>query len=177
MFIEHERTFLAKQLPEDLKKHPSVEMLDLYLPTTARHPLLRLRQKGEKYEVTKKVPSGKDFSVLHEFTTPLSKAEFDELAASVKGKRVHKRRYEYSWNNHVCEIDVFLDSLQGLVLVDVEFEEGKGKAEFVAPEFCLVDVTGEEFVAGGYLAGKTYGEIANDLERYKYKPLNNNVQK
>jgi len=32
-------------------------------------------------------------------------------------------------------------------------------------------VTQEEFIAGGLLAGKTYNDIAPELERFNYQPI------
>ncbi|MBR9692784.1 hypothetical protein GOV07_02515, partial [Candidatus Woesearchaeota archaeon] len=86
--IEHERTFLAKELPAGLEKCEHKEIADIFLPTDSKHPVLRIRKKGDKYEITKKYPVDEgDKSIQHEFTTPLTKEEYDELAAGVKGKR------------------------------------------------------------------------------------------
>jgi len=35
----------------------------------------------------------------------------------------------------------------------------------------LADVTPEEFIAGGMLAGKRYEDVKGDLNRYKYKKI------
>ena len=56
MEIELERTFLLKYKPKDLEKFPSSEILDIYFPEEAVHPVLRLRRKdGKKFEMTKKI--------------------------------------------------------------------------------------------------------------------------
>lgn len=39
------------------------------------------------------------------------------------------------------------------------------------PDFCLVDVTQEEFAAGGMLSGKKYQDIQNKLDQFGYKKL------
>ncbi len=39
------------------------------------------------------------------------------------------------------------------------------------PDFCLVEVTQEDFVAGGMLCGKSYEDIKADLDRYGYTKL------
>jgi CYTH domain-containing protein len=65
-------------------------------------------------------------------------------------------------------VDVFRDALDGLVLVDFEFETEAEKDEFPMPDFCLVEVTQEEFLAGGMLCGKSYDDIASDLSRFGY---------
>lgn len=169
--IELERTYLAKRLPEDLEASPSKEMLDVYLPVTARHPILRIRKNGEKYEITKKQPVNEDdVSVLKEETVRINEEEFVAFS-DIEGKRVGKTRYIYDHEGRTAEVDVFRDVLEGLVLVDFEFENEVEKDAFEMPDFCLVEVTQEEFIAGGFLAGKSYEDIADDLARFGYGRL------
>lgn len=169
--IELERTFLVKALPTDLAACPSKEMLDIYLPASSDHPILRIRKNGAKYEMTKKAPvQGTDSSEMLEQTIPLTEEEFTELA-QIPGKRVQKRRYVYVYEGNEGEIDVFEGELKGLVLADFEFSEVDAKNGFSMPEFCLADVTQEKFLAGGMLCGKAYQDITADLARYNYSPL------
>jgi CYTH domain-containing protein len=168
--IELEKTYLAKFIPKGLVNGKG--MIDIYIPTSARHPVLRIRKNGEKYEMTKKYPvKDGDASKQHEFTVPLAKEEFEELSASLKGKRTHKIRYNYDYNGRVAEIDIFQDKLKGLVVVDFEFENEKDKDAFEMPDFCLIDVTQEEFLAGGMLCGKEYDNIEESLKRFGYRRL------
>ena len=155
--IEHERTFLAKRLPQGLLNCKSKEILDIYLPHNHPHPKLRIRKNGEKYEITKKVLlDPKDKSTAREDTTPLTPEEFAELERLVPGKRVHKIRYYYPYQGRILEVDVFQDALKGLVLVDIEFseEEKHLKNKINLPEFCLVDMERQEFLAGGMLCAR-----------------------
>ena len=172
MEIELERTFLLKEVPKDLKNCKSVEILDIYFPTTIRHPILRLRKKDNVFEITKKAPIKKtDASEQYEKTISLSKEEFLGLS-KLPGKKSRKIRYYYPVNKEVAEISVFLDDLEGLALVDFEFSSIEEKANFSPPSFCLTDVTQEEFLAGGFLAGKKYSEIKSFLDRYNYQRIN-----
>ena len=168
--IELERTFLAKKLPSELKQAKKKQMLDVYLPSSASHPNLRIRKNGDKYEITKKELTGNDYSKLSEKTIPLTKEEFEELI-TLKGKRVAKTRHVFNHNGTTCEFDVFEEELKGLVLVDFEFETEEEKKKFVMPDFCLIEVTQEEFAAGGFLAGKKYEDIEKELEKYKYAKI------
>ena len=169
--IERELTYLAKSLPENLASFPFKEILDIYIPSNATHPNLRIRKNGEKFEITRKEPlSDKDFSTQSETTIPLSKDEFLEFAA-IPGKRVRKLRHFFPYQDHTAEIDVFQDDLAGLVLVDIEFITEDAKTAVTMPEFCLVDVTQEEVLAGGCLAGKFYANIEPTLKHYGYSPL------
>ena len=42
------------------------------------------------------------------------------------------------------------------------------KDSFGMPEFCLVDVTQEDFIAGGMICGKRYDDILEDLDGFGY---------
>lgn len=168
--LELERTFLAQVLPQGLAKCPSKAMVDIYLPKGAKHPILRIRKNGDNYELTKKFPSSDDHSCLTEETVVLTKEEYEALAG-VDGKRVEKRRYLYQYKGKVLEIDVFGGPLKGLVLVDAEFGSEAEKRAFPMPSFCLCEVTQEEVIAGGFLAGRSLADIAPVLKRHGYTSL------
>ena len=165
--IELEKTYLAKRIP-DLKNCRSKEIIDIYIPASSEHPKLRLRKNGDKYEMTKKEQAVKgDASHQIEQTIILTKIEFDALA-KIEGKKVHKIRYYYEYKGRTAEIDVFQGELKGLVLVDFEFDRMEDKDSFEMPDFCLADVTQEDFIAGGMICGKSYKDIEKDLKRYDY---------
>jgi CYTH domain-containing protein len=146
------------------------KIIDTYLPENADFPLLRIRQKGSKYEITKKAPTGSDFSTHTELTIPLEQDEYMALQKSSQ-RTVEKDRYSMVDDSQTIEVDVFTGKLAGLVLIDFEFTSEEAMRGFVAPEFCLADVTQERFILGGQLAGRSYAEIATELERFGYQPL------
>lgn len=168
---ELELTYLAKQLPKGFENARSKEMLDVYIPSSAKHPDLRIRKIDERREITKKQPvKGGDSSCQLETTIPLTSDEYTELSR-LKGKRVEKTRYYYEERGANYEIDVFKGGLEGLVLVDVEFDSLEKQKTFIAPEWCLADVTQEKLFAGGMLAGKNYTDIESELIKFGYKKL------
>lgn len=168
---EFELTYLVKMLPAEVKSAPCQDILDIYIPAVAEHPTLRIRQNGQKWEITKKEPiHGQDSSHQLETTIPLTADEFQELN-SLTGKRIHKTRYFYNENGVNYEIDVFHGALEGLVLADVEFNSLAEKASFVPPDWCLAEVTQEKFIAGGMLCGKSYADIEDSLKSFGYKKL------
>lgn len=168
---EFELTYLIKELPAGVLQSPSKEILDIYLPSISEHPTLRIRKSGEKYEMTKKQPvSGTDSSHQIENTIPLTAEEFAELE-SLSGKRVRKIRYYYTENGVTYEIDMFQDSLAGLVVVDVEFSSNEEKAGLTPPAWVLVDVTPEKFIAGGMVCGKSYEDIEEKLAEFGYHKI------
>ena len=170
--IEIERTFLAKYLPKDIYKCKHIEIYDKYIPANQAHPILRLRKKGNIYELTKKQPiTDGDASIQAEHTIQLTKDEYDALL-SVSGKELRKIRYYFQTDNGVkYEIDVYKDALEGLVVIDIEFNSKTEMEELTESDMLLADVTQEEWVAAGMLAGKTYNDIKDELEKFDYKPI------
>lgn len=169
--IELERTYLVKSIPEGLKDCKSKEVIDIYVPLSAFHPVLRIRKNGDNYEITKKQPvKGDDSSEMEEQTIVLTKEEFENLS-EVRGKYLRKIRYYYNYHGRTAEVDVFQDKLKGLILVDFEFDNPEDKNNFQKPDFCLEDVTQERLTAGGMLCGKSYEDIEKDLEKFGYKKL------
>jgi CYTH domain-containing protein len=168
--LEIELTFLVASLP-DLTGCKRRKMRDMYFPAGVTHPVLRIRQKGDTFEFTKKTQlDPNDASTQREENVDLTKAEYDALAQG-SGKEVIKTRYFYPYRGVTLEIDIFEGELRGLVLVDVEFDSKAARDSFVKPDFCTTDVTQEEFIAGGMLAGKKYDDIRAQLEALGYKPL------
>lgn len=171
---EIETTYLASALPGNLSGYHHEELVDVYFPADSVHPKLRIRQKGGTYMLTKKnqVEAG-DASVQLEENVELSEAEFNSLRAG-RGKVVSKVRYLVSVGDHTAELDVFTGDLAGLVLVDFEFKSTSERDAFKPPDFCGPDVTQEEFIAGGMLAGKKLPDIQAELDRLHYRPLHLN---
>lgn len=127
---ELELTYLAKELPSGVTASTSKEMLDIYIPSSAEHPSLRIRRTGQKCEITKKEPVvDGDPSRQFEATIPLTASEYAELS-QLPGKRVEKTRFYYRESDVDYEIDIFRGELEGLVLVDVEFDSLEKKASF-----------------------------------------------
>jgi CYTH domain-containing protein len=171
MEIELERTFLLKYKPERLDMCKSVEISDVYFPQSAEHPVIRLRKKGDKLELTKKFPiDGKDSSEMEEHTIILSPEEF-EVFLKMPGKKLRKIRYYYPAGNLTAEIDIYQDDLQGLCVVDFEFKTKEEKDNFLMPDFCLCEVSQEETFCAGLMAGKGYDNIRPFLDRLNYKKV------
>lgn len=171
MELELEKTYLLKYLPEDIEDCKRKEIFDIYIPKSYPHPNLRIRKNGDVFEITKKYPVNlNDISEQEEHTISLLEEEFLTLS-KLDGKKLRKIRYFYPVGDKVAEISVFLDDLEGLGMVDVEFDSVEEKAKFVMPDFCLVEVTQENNLAGGILAGKRYSDIQSVLDKYNYKVI------
>ncbi len=169
MTLEIEKTYLPKELPPGMAGSPHKDIEDAYIPVLRGMPL-RLRRSGDVFEFTKKIQLGNDPSRHEEINVPLAEDQFLRLAKD-EPLRILKTRYYHPWAGLTAEIDVFHGKLEGLVVVEFEFPTVEAMAAFEMPPFCLADVTSEELVSGGVLAGKTYADLVPFLERFGYKPL------
>lgn len=169
--IELEKTYLVKELPENLQELEHKEIFDIYIPKVSRHAEIRIRRNGNKHEITKKIPLDENKNEFKEYTIPISKEEFDALEKEIEGKRVRKIRYNMPYKGLIAEIDVFQDNLKGLAVIEFEYPDRETRDSFEHPDFCGPDVTSEEFVAGGFICGKSFEDISPNLEKYGYKKV------
>lgn len=169
--LELELSYLAASIPPSLKECRHTDFVDVYFPASAAHARVRIRQKGNHFEFTKKTQvAPNDAGAQSEENVELTADEFAALSEGT-GRKLIKTRYYLPYKEQIAEVDVFLGSLKGLVLVDFEFDDSEEKDAFAIPDFCLADVTQDEFIAGGVLAGKSYQDIEPMLQRYGYKAL------
>lgn len=169
--LEREKTYLLKRLPEGLADCRYEVISDAYIPATQAHPVIRLRHRGDRYELTKKEPvDGTDSSRQTEHTIKLTS---EEAAAfdTIEAKRFTKRRYYCTVAGRPAELDLYQEDLAGLAVIDFEFDNDKELDAFTMPDICLADVTQEEALAGGILAGKSYADVWPILQKYDYSPL------
>ena len=131
--IELEKTYLAKKLPNGLKNCRFKEIIDIYIPKTKKHPTLRIRKNGNKFEITKKEPVNcGDASHQEEQTIVLTAAEYNALS-KIDSKKVRKLRYLYKYKGRIAEIDIFQDHLANEIPspdVDWKIPCSKTKFEF-----------------------------------------------
>ena len=167
--LEIERTYLAKYLPEGLSSCEFKDIEDWYLPKGAPHCYLRIRNSNGSFVMTKKeeVLAG-DASTHFEHNIKLSNEEYQSLKTA-DSYILKKRRYLYPYQGRTAEIAVFSGDLQGLVLIEFEFENKEDFLNFSMPDFCLVDVTQEECFAGGVLCHESIDSLKEDLDKFGYK--------
>ncbi len=169
--IELERTFLVKRLPERLLDCKFTEITDLFIPKESIHPVIRIRKNGDVFEMTKKSPVNlNDISRQKEQTIILSEKEYNTLM-KLEGKKFRKMRYYYKYDGKTAHIDIYHDDLEGLAVADFEFGTEEEKKSFEIPDFCLVEVTQEKFIAGGMLCGKSYSDIEDELKKFGYEKV------
>ncbi|HSW66509.1 MAG TPA: hypothetical protein VLI54_05215 [Bacillota bacterium] len=170
--VEYERTFLAREIPVEVKSSMPERVVDFYVPDAPDiHPTVRLRKRGSTHEITKKsLVSGTDSSQLLEETIGLTQKEFESLTSG-HNRMVEKDRYKVIISGRPAEVDIFSGKLEGLVIIDFEFLNNSDKAAFTPPPCCLAEVTQEITFAGGNLAGKSYDNISTVLTKFGYQKL------
>ncbi|MCQ2537535.1 MAG: CYTH domain-containing protein [Lachnospiraceae bacterium] len=146
--MEIERKFIVKDMP-DLSTAKEVWHIEqAYL---CGKPTLRIRKKNDEYILTYKSQKGlgkmcKEFNtrINEEVELPLSKSAYEHLLSKCDDNVVYKTRYIFPLDEkHKAELDVFRDKLEGLRMVEVEFETPEEAKDFVAPEWFGTDVSAD----------------------------------
>lgn len=170
--LEIEKRFLVpEEKIEEIKSFvvPNSEVLmnDVYVPNGDAHKDLRLRQKGNKYMITRKRPVKEgDSTIMVETTIELSRSEFVALSNGIESN-VEKERFLIDISEWRGELDVFSGRHAGLVIVEFEFQNEADLADFEKnAKLDLVDITNVEWIAGGRLA-----EIDSDVLKQKLKSI------
>ncbi|MCA9328151.1 hypothetical protein KC959_00105 [Candidatus Saccharibacteria bacterium] len=168
---EIELTFLAAELPKEIKASAPLCIVDTYIPEKHDFSPLRIRKRGNVHELTRKMPIKKDdYSAHEEITIPLEEDVYIDMLRLSK-KSVTKDRYVVKIDDYYAHVDVFKERLQGLVLIEFEFKSKEEIDGFEVPNSCLVDVTQDRTILGGQIAGKSYEDIEPWLKSKGYKKL------
>lgn len=133
--LEIERKFLIKDLP-DLSDIKPLEIEQGYI---SYKPIIRIRKQDDKYFITKK---GKGKFIREETETNINKTTYDILKDLIKNNIIKKMRYLVPIENSLrAEIDIYQDYLEGLLIVEVEFNSKELANSFVPPIWFGKEVT------------------------------------
>jgi hypothetical protein len=148
---ERERRFVLAAVPPGAGEERRI--VDRYVRGTR----LRLREVGEGPGAVRKLgqkvrPDEADARVVLHTTMYLDPPEFEALSALPAAVLVKRRSWIAVPHGRRLAVDVFEGSLRGLVLAEIELGDETDAAAFVAPEWVLAEVTGDERFTGGRLA-------------------------
>ena len=138
IYMEIERKFLIKQIPEGCTSFPCRQIEQAYLNTD---PVVRVRRDNDDYYLTYK---GKGLLSREEYNLPLNKEAYKHLLAKADGIILTKKRYmiPVPGNDHLTiELDVFEGHYDGLILAEVEFASEEEAKAFNPPAWLGEDVT------------------------------------
>ena len=162
-FMQYERRYLLSMPPVGLNMDGDYSrIVDLYVPNT-RMRLRRIETPSGHvlaYKLTQKYAC-EDESPQHNIITSicLDLAEYEKMSI-LGGRKLIKRRYDYVWNKRRYMIDVFAGHLRGLILAEVEMQDGdQALVELPLPPFAVCDVTNQAFFTGGVLAQLSAAEF------------------
>ncbi|MDO5519975.1 MAG: CYTH domain-containing protein [bacterium] len=155
--MEIEKKFRVKHLPEALETYEKKVIEQGYL---CSNPIVRIRKSNEEYILTYKSKFGidKELSklarVCNEVEVPLTDTGYEHLKQKVDNKLVRKDRYIIPLENGLkAELDIFKDHLEGLTIVEVEFQDEEAIHAFVAPEWFGEEVSQDKRFSNNYLSG------------------------
>ena len=142
-------------------------MNDVYIPNGDAHKDLRLRQKNDEFVITRKRPLVEgDSTKMMETSIPLSREEFFALAAGIESN-VEKTRYIVNVSGWQGELDIFSGRHAGLAVLEFEFKSDEDLEDFNSnQQLGLIDITNEEWLAGGRLAEIDGNELKKKLEAF-----------
>lgn len=134
--MEIERKFLVKYLP-DLTNSKKIIIEQAYLNL---NPEIRIRKENDKYFYTTK--SSGDL-VRRESNKEIDSLTYYKLKENIIGNIINKTRYLINYNNYLLEIDIYEGFLEGLIVVEVEFETEEEAHLFEIPMFFGREITYE----------------------------------
>jgi len=159
--IEIEKTFLVKQIPANLKKYKFSKIKQGYI-SDLPHPL-RIRQNGDKFELTKKFMIGNDIKVQEEVNLPITSEEFNKFWPLTISS-IEKTRYYISiLNNLTAELDIFEGKMSGYQVVEVEFKSEQDMNNFVPPDWFGPDISLEDIASSRKLSTMTINDVKTRL--------------
>lgn len=150
--MEIERKWLVDKLP-DLLNVKSYEIIQGYISISDNGDEVRLRKKGDLYFQTVKSRGG---LVRSEVEIELTKEQFDLLWPTTEGRRIVKTRYAIAYNSLIIELDSYKENLEGLKVVEVEFNTIKEAKVFNVPTWFGIEVTEDEAYKNKNLAVKGF---------------------
>lgn len=144
--VERERTWLVRSLPDPL---PAGTPIAQGYVAADEDVAVRIRRAGDRHVATVK---GRGTRTRTELEWDLTAEQFEALWPLTACRRLEKVRHEVPLGSLTAEVDVFAGSLDGLVLVEVEFDDDAAMAAFTAPDWFGEEVSDDVRYANASLA-------------------------
>lgn len=125
--MEIERKFLLGSLPNIIKTSDQYQIEQAYISLI---PEKRVRKINNSCFFTEKGEGG---LIRTENEFEISPSDYQEYILKKVGHTIRKTRYKVNLENYIAEIDEYHDQLQGLLVVEVEFETLEQSADFTPP--------------------------------------------
>lgn len=135
--MEIERKFLVNEDLWNRTEKPEPKLIIQAYLYRSPEKTIRVRVKGDQGFLTIKGPTKGISREEFEFEIPLEDAS--QLIEQFADKVLSKKRYEIPMGEHVWEVDVFLDNLEGLIIAEIELTAEDEL--FLKPEWATEDVS------------------------------------
>lgn len=152
--MEIEQKYQVKEMP-DVSGCEKLEMEQGYLCTD---PVVRIRKSNDSYILTYKSkvgikPSDIAAQINQEVELPLTEQSYLHLRDKVDGYLISKTRYKIPLpDGHIGELDVFHGRLDGLIFIEVEFEQETEIQTFRTPEWFGENVSRDRRYSNSFLS-------------------------
>jgi len=137
--MEIERKYAINFFPGDLIQYENKKIEQGYL---CNDPILRIRKSNNDYYLTykSKIKTERTTDPVaimnHEVELPLTEQAYTKLKLKTEGNIVYKTRYLIPIQGGLtAELDVFEEVLEGLVFVEVEFQDEAAANVFLPPDW------------------------------------------
>ena len=139
--IEIERKFLVKN---DNFKHEAIRALKMTQGYLSKDPMrtVRIRISGEQAFITVKGEASKSGASRFEWEKSILVEEAQHLIAMCLDGVINKITHYVQYENHLFEVDEFLDDNHGLIVAEVELDNEN--EVFKCPEWLGKEVTGKK---------------------------------
>ncbi|HXF00801.1 MAG TPA: CYTH domain-containing protein [Solirubrobacterales bacterium] len=149
MPLEVERKFLVPTPPDWLSSCAVEEIEQGYLAIEGDEIEVRLRRSGTDLYLTVKRGSGPE---RIEVEIEVGAEQFEALWPLTAGRRLSKARHHVPTDGGDIEVDVYRETLEGLITAEIEFPPGDQPQSFEPPEWLGDELTGNAAYANKSLA-------------------------
>jgi CYTH domain-containing protein len=144
--VEIERKFLARVVP--LRDSDGVAMRQGYLAISAD---AEVRIRDAEGAATLTVKSGGGL-VRRETEIEITSEQFEALWPATAGRRIEKRRSVVPVGDLTAELDLYDGDLEGLAIVEIEFDTVEAAAALAVPDWFGREVTEDSAYKNASLA-------------------------
>ena len=105
------------------------------------NPEIRIRKQDDTYYLTQK----SDGTLIRkEHETEITKEKFEFYLSQLQTNLIYKTRYSIPINQYTAELDIYHGYLEGLITVEVEFNDEYSALKFIKPEYFGLDITDDK---------------------------------
>ena len=164
---EIERRFRLDQLPKK-KYSDEQEIVQGYYTDQKTNIRIRKCKTAKWTTYTQTIKHGK-WLIREEIETKITAQTWKKLRPEAEKTSLTKTRYILNYQKNEIEINVFHDTLEGLILAEIEFESKEEADAFKVPERFGVELTTNEYSTSHYLAQYWKQNLEKTIKPYEQR--------